>query len=148
MTRARAAEELGGYLCDGRYGRTGRALARDGSDCESAIRSLLLERQQAEHALHNQSTNKPDVSQRRAGGGMSNAILALDMPTRILTDCEWVEKGIKEILNVMAKGETPSKREHPEVWALVEERAKSLPARWLEVEHVPGHATEEMVMQE
>ena len=31
---------------------------------------------------------------------------------------------------------------------MVEERAKSLPAGWLEVEHVPGHATEEMVMQE
>ena len=70
------------------------------------------------------------------------------MPTRIHTDCEWVEKGIKEILNAMAKGETPSKREHVEVWVLVDERAKSLPVGWLEVEHVPGHATEEMVMQE
>ena len=72
------------------------------------------------------------------------AILALDLPTRIHTDCEWVEEGIKEILNAVAKGETPSKREHPEVWSLVEDRAKSLPAGWLEVEHVPGHATEEM----
>ena len=59
------------------------------------------------------------------------AILALDMPTRIHTDCEWVEKGRKEILNAIAKGGTPSKREHPEVWALTEERAKSLPAGWL-----------------
>ena len=41
----------------------------------------------------------------------------------------------------------PRKREHFEVWTLVEERAKSLPAGWLEVERVPGHATGEMVMQ-
>ena len=52
------------------------------------------------------------------------AIPALDMPTRTHTDCEWGRKGNKkEILNAIAKGEAPSKREHPEVWALIEETA-------------------------
>ena len=74
------------------------------------------------------------------------AILALDMPMRIHTDCEWVNKGVKEIRNAISKGETPSKREHPEVWALVE-RGKSFLEGWLEVEHVLEHATEEMVMR-
>ena len=71
------------------------------------------------------------------------AILALETPMCIHTDCEWVEKGIKEIHNATAKKQTPSKREHPEVWTLIEEKIRSLPTGWLEVEH----AAEEMVMQ-
>ena len=61
--------------------------------------------------------------------------------------CEWVKKGIKEILNATAKKGTPSKREHSEIWTLIGEKIRSLPTGWLEAEHVPGHATEEMVMQ-
>ena len=45
------------------------------------------------------------------------------------------------------KGKTPTKREHSEVWTLTEERTKSFPTGWLEIEHVLGHATEDMVRQ-
>ena len=72
-------------------------------------------------------------------------ILALDVPMRIHTDCEWVETGVKDILDATVKGKTPTKREHSEVWTLIERRIKSFPTGWLEIEHVPGHATEEMV---
>ena len=74
-------------------------------------------------------------------------ILALDVPMRIHTDCEWVETGVKDILDATVKGKTPTKREHSEVWTLIEESIKSFPTGWLEIEHVLGHATEEMVSQ-
>ena len=66
---------------------------------------------------------------------------------RIHTDCEWVETGVKDILDATVKGKTPTKREHLEVWTLIEERIKSFPTGWLEIEHVPGHATEAMVSE-
>ena len=52
-------------------------------------------------------------------------ILALETPMRTHTDCEWVEKGIKEILNATAKKETPSKREHSEVRTWLGGRART-----------------------
>ena len=58
---------------------------------------------------------------------------------RTRTDCDWFEKGVKEILDATAKKETPSKREHSEVWTQIEERIKSVPTGWVEIEHVPGH---------
>ena len=64
---------------------------------------------------------------------------------RIYTDCECVETEVKDILDATVKGKTPTKREHLEVWTLIEERAKSFPTGWLKIERVPGHATEEMV---
>ena len=66
MSAAKAAEELGGYLCEGRLQVRTDGSCLDlamGSDCESGSRS------QAKHTLLNQSTNRPDVSQRRTGGG-------------------------------------------------------------------------------
>ena len=51
------ASERGGCRC----GRTGRALTRDG---EAIARAGAGD----EHALRSQNANKPDVSQRRAGG--------------------------------------------------------------------------------
>ena len=149
MSAGKAAEELGGYLCEGRLqvwtdgsclDPRWEAIARAGAGVYFSEGSKLN--------MHFSIKARIDqTSVRGEPEAATCAILALDMPTAIHTDCEWVEKGIKEILNSMAKGETPSKREHPEVWALVEERAKSLPAGWLEVEHVPGHATEQMVMR-
>ena len=42
---------------------------------------------------------------------------------------------------------TAAKREHPEVWRSIEERIRSFPADWIEIEHDPGHATEDTVKQ-
>ena len=73
---------------------------------------------------------KTRTGQTSVGGELEAAacvIPALETPMRIHTDCEWVEKGIKEILNAIAKGETPSKREHSKVWTLTER--KSGPSR-------------------
>ena len=75
----------------------------------------------------------------------SRLILALDVPMRIHMDCEWVQTEVKDILDATVKGKTPTKREHLEVWTLIEERIKSFPTGWLEIGHVPGHATEAMV---
>ena len=119
MSAAKTAEDLGGCLCeaDCRYGRTGRALTRDGK----RLREREA-RRQSEESWRRRRVSSWHQKCRRAY-------------TRTVRG---VEQGMKEILDAMAKGETPSKREHPEVCALVEERAKSLPAGWLEVEHVPG----------
>ena len=148
MSAAKAAEELGGY-CEGRL-----QVWTDGSCLDprweaiarAGARVFFLK----DSKLNIHFSIKARTGQTSVRGQLEEAKCATqasDVPPRIHTDCEWVEKGIKEILNAIAKGETTSKREHPKVWALIEERAKPLPAGWLEVEHVPGHATEEMVMQ-
>ena len=67
----KAAEELGGYFCDGRLqvwtegsflDPRWEAIARAGAGVS------FSEKQLDAHALHSQNANRPDVSQRRAGG--------------------------------------------------------------------------------
>ena len=117
-----------------------------GSDCESWSSSLLFERQQAERALPIKSRTGP-TSVRRELEAAACAALALDTPMRTHTDCELVETGVKEILDPTAKKGTPTKREHSEVWKLIEERTRSLPTAWLEIVHVRGHAKEDLMRQ-
>ena len=40
------------------------------------------------------------------------AIVALDMPLRVRMEPEWVETGVKDILDAAMKGRAPTKREH------------------------------------
>ena len=54
MSAGKAAEELRGYLCEGRL-----QVLTEGS---------CFGPRHVKHALLNQSTNRPDASQRRAGG--------------------------------------------------------------------------------
>ena len=74
----------------------GRVVPRPamGSDRESGSRSLLLENSKMNmHLAVKTPTGRTSVKGQLEAA--TCAILALDVPTRIHTDCEWVEKGIK-----------------------------------------------------
>ena len=83
-----------------------------GSDCESGSRSLLLERHQVEHALLIKARTG-QTSVRGVLEAATCAILALDMPTRIDTDCEWVKKGIKENPQCDGEGRNAKQKKTP-----------------------------------
>ena len=56
--------------------------------------------------------------------------------------------GVGDILDTTVREKIGrAKREHPKVWRLIEVRRSCCPAGWIEIEHVPGHATEDMVTQ-
>ena len=100
-TAAKAAEEIGGYLCEGRL-----QLWTDGS-CLDPRREAIARAGAGVYFSKDSKLNihfsiKARTGQTRVRGQVEAAkcaIPALDMPTRIHTDCEWVEKGIKKILN-------------------------------------------------
>ena len=128
----KAVQDLGGYFCDDRL-----QVWTDGSCLYPRWEAIA-----------------------RAGAGVffsKNSELNAHFPIKAWTGqtsvrgeleaAAWVETGVKDILDATAKGKTPTKREHAEVWTPIEERIKSFPTGWLEINHVPGHATEEMVRQ-
>ena len=122
---------------DCRCGRTGRALTRDGK--------RLREREQEsskDSKLNIRNTNRPDVSQRRAGGsGVCHPGTG---------DADAHTHGLR----VGRKGNKRNDREGRNVKQKrtlrgldADRRKNQISPNKMEMEHVPGHATEEMVMQ-
>ena len=75
------------------------------------------------------------------------AFLALDMPLKMHTDCEWIESVVRDILDATMKRRVAPKRELSEVWRFIEERIRSCSAGRIEIEHVAGSASEDVVKQ-
>ena len=96
MSAGKAAEELGGYLCDGRL-----QVWTDGS-CLDPRWEAIVRAGAGVYFSKNSKLNMHFSIKARTGQvrgeleAATCAILALDMPTRIHTDCEWVKKGIQE----------------------------------------------------
>ena len=139
-------QHLGGYFCEDRL-----QVWTDGSCLDprwEAIPRAGAGVFSKDSELNAHFSIKAKTGQTSVRGELEAAaciILALDVPMRIHTDCEWIETGVKDILDATVKGKTPTKREHLEVWTLIEERIISFPTGCLEIGHVPGHATEAMV---
>ena len=73
------------------------------------------------------------------------AILSTNPPVAVMTDNEWVRKGVNWLLEALnSDGEARLSQfhgSHREVWVEIRRRIFELPARWMTVRHVYGQAT-------
>ena len=76
---------------------------------------------------------------------MQCAILSTDPPVAVMTDDEWVSKGVNLLFGARNKdGEARLSQfhgSHREVWIETRRRILERPAGWMTVHHVCGHAT-------
>ena len=87
MSAAKATEELGGHFCEGRL-----QVWTDGS-CFYPRWEVCFSKDSKLNILFSIKARTGQTSVRGELEATTRAILALDMPTRIHTDCVWVEKG-------------------------------------------------------
>ena len=125
MSAAKAAEELGGYLCEGRL-----RVWTDGSCLDPRWEAIARAGAgvffSKDSKLNTHFPIKARTGQTSVKGEREAAACAILAPMRAHTDSEWVDKEVKEILDATAKKETPNNRDHSEVWSLIEERIRSL----------------------
>ena len=97
MSAAKAAEELGGYLCEGRLQvwTDGSGLDPQWEAITRAGAGVYFSKDGNFHMHFSIKARRGQTSVRGELEAATCAILALDMPTRIHTDCEWAKKGIK-----------------------------------------------------
>ena len=98
-TAGKTVEELGGYLCDGRL-----QIWTDGScleprwEARSTVRAgVFLSKSSTLNAHFPIKSRTGQTWMRGELEAVACAILAL--PLRVHTDCEWVETGVKDILD-------------------------------------------------
>ena len=111
MSAVKAAEQLGGHLCEGNL-----QVRTDGS-CLDPRWEAIARAGAGVHFSKDSKVNmhfsiKTRTGQTSVRGELEAAtcaILALETPMRIHTDCEWVENLIKEILSATVREETPKR---------------------------------------